>query len=893
MEKHRLKILLVDDDEDDFIETRSLLAESEQGRFDLDWAQTYEAGVEGLERCEHDAYLVDYRLGGRTGLEMLARAQALGCKAPLILLTGQGDRDIDVAAMHAGAADYLVKGRIDAPLLERSIRYAIERRRSEEALRHSEERFRGAFEYSTIGVALVAADGRFLRVNGALCEMLGYEGAELLALDFQRVNHPDDLARALENHGRLLRREINHFQSEKRYLRKDGQTVWVLLSVSVALDAGGQPAFFIAHFNNITEKRNAEQALRESENRLRTIIQAEPECVKLVGVGGKLLDMNPAGLAMLEAASLEEVRSRSMLSYVVEHDRAAFGQVLTDVFEGKSRILDFEIVTFKGHRRWLQIHAVPLRNNEEQIIAMLGVSRDVTERKTTEARLAAERNLLRTVIDNIPDFIVVKDLESRYIIANAAQLRAVGARHSSEIVGKGDADFFSRERAEEYRIDDAGVLRTGQALVNRIERSGDSGKWLLTTKVPLRDSQGAVTGLVSISRDITEQLNLEAQLRHSQKMESVGQLAAGVAHDFNNILNIILGYSSLLLAVEGRPEAEELPLRQISAAAERAANLTRQLLTFSRKQVMQPKPVDLNQVVSNMTSMLHRVLGEHIALQFNYSPNVPLIYADVGMMEQVVLNLAVNSRDAMPKGGQLVISINPRTIELEYTQTNAEARPGRFVSLSVTDTGTGISAESLPRIFDPFFTTKEVGKGTGLGLATVYGVVKQHQGWIEVESQVGQGATFHIILPVSSQNVLPVSDPAQQIPVRGGTETILIVEDEPALRELASSILERHGYRVIEAHSGREALEIWKNHSKIDLLLTDMVMPEGVSGGELAQRLLELDPKLKVVYTSGYSVEIMEKEFSFRPGFNFLPKPYPPSKLAKIVRDCLDGLIGT
>ena len=390
--------------------------------------------------------------------------------------------------------------------------------------------------------------------------------------------------------------------------------------------------------------------------------------------------------------------------------------------------------------------------------------------------------------------------------------------------------------------------------------------------------------------DITARLSLEAQLRQSQKMESVGQLAAGVAHDFNNMLTIIQGHAGMLIA---RPSlASDLleSVQPIYFAAERAASLTRQLLMFSRKNVMQPQQLDLREVVANMTKMLQRLLGETIVLEFQPPPEIPLVQADAGMSEQVIMNLAVNARDAMLKGGTLSISTNPVQLDDDYVRTHPEARAGSFVCLQVTDTGCGMDAYTMGRIFEPFFTTKEVGKGTGLGLATVYGIVKQHEGWVEVASEIGRGTTFKVFFPATAEVVeAKVGDAAPASEVRGGQETILVVEDEPVLRDMAHVILSDCGYQVLAAASGVEALAVWNHHpGSVDLLLTDMVMPEGLSGMELAEKLRATKPMLKIIFASGYSMEHLDTDFVRKGQAQFLQKPYTHLTLAKAVRDCLD-----
>jgi len=388
----------------------------------------------------------------------------------------------------------------------------------------------------------------------------------------------------------------------------------------------------------------------------------------------------------------------------------------------------------------------------------------------------------------------------------------------------------------------------------------------------------------------------QEDLRQSQKLEAIGQLAGGIAHDFNNLLAVIRGNADL-----GRIDAVGFSsdvtgcLDQISAATERAANLTRQLLTFSRKQMMHSQPVDLDDVMMNLSKMLERIIGEDIALRCRHSSALPLVQADIGMLEQVLVNLVVNARDAMPSGGQLQITTEAVSFDAAPDSAHPEAKPGDCVCLTVKDSGAGISPEDMPHIFEPFFTTKEVGKGTGLGLATVYGIVKQHQGWIEVSSQVGTGTTFKIYLPALKSPRTASNDRrlTEDEPPRRGKETVLLVEDDEALRYVTHLLLERSGYRVLEAGSGPEALKIWESSApEVDLLLTDVVMPAGITGRKLAEHLLEKKTSLKVIFQSGYGGEIMRDstEFLRRTNSCFLQKPCAPHDLLRAVRRCLDGL---
>ncbi|MFO1475878.1 MAG: response regulator [Verrucomicrobiota bacterium] len=431
--------------------------------------------------------------------------------------------------------------------------------------------------------------------------------------------------------------------------------------------------------------------------------------------------------------------------------------------------------------------------------------------------------------------------------------------------------------------------RESYTLEHRILRP-DGGERMIRQQAEIAlDAAGKPCQMRGIVMDLTERRQLEEQLRQSQKMEAIGQLAGGVAHDFNNILTVTHGHALLLLGEKNLTKSAKESAQEIAQAAERAAGLTKSLLAFSRRQVIQLKPVDLNELLNNMTMMLGRILGEDIALQLKYLPQPALVLADSGMIEQVLVNLAVNARDAMPKGGQLAIEIGLAEVNSAHAAAHPEARPGKFVSLSVIDTGGGIAPENLRRIFEPFFSTKDAGKRTGFGLATVYGISRQHQGWVEAESQLGKGATFRVYLPAAKDKDPAAGRKPSKQSVTGGDETILVVEDEAPVRELVSKVLAAYGYKILKAETGAKALDIWKKQKgKIDLLLADLVLPDGINGRELADKLRKSKPKLKIIFSSGYSTDVVGKDFVLQRGQYFLQKPYDLQKLALTVRACLD-----
>ncbi|MBC8096824.1 MAG: response regulator [Akkermansiaceae bacterium] len=536
----------------------------------------------------------------------------------------------------------------------------------------------------------------------------------------------------------------------------------------------------------------------------------------------------------------------------------------------------------------------PVRAANDEITHFIAVKQDVTEWKRAETDLKAAREKMDRLLAHSPAVIYSLQLDNGsfkpvWVSDNIKQLFGYEAQ---ETVGKGWWLEHIHQQDRRLAQSEEGSLRTlGHSIKEyRFQHADGTFRWLSDEQRLIRDAQGQPVEVVGVWTDVTDRKSLEAQLRQAQKLESIGQLAGGVAHDFNNILTVIQGHASLLMSNRSLGDSPLESVQQIALASERAATLTRQLLTFSRKQVMQPRVLDLNEVVGNVIKMLKRILREDVSLRVNYSSNLSMVHADAGMLEQVLMNLAVNARDAMPHGGELVITTSDESIGPEYVQMNAQGAPGEYVCLVVTDTGAGIPPEVLPRIFEPFFTTKPVGHGTGLGLATVYGIVHQHRGWIKVYSEINKGTVFRVYFPVIREPERRSADPQREEAVRGGTETILLVEDEDAVRTLARSVLERKGYKVIEAISAVEALRNWNPGAKVDLVLTDMVMPGGMTGLDLMKRLNAAAPSLPAIYTSGYSVDIVGKEFELRDGINFLQKPYGPKRLAQTVRDVLDHI---
>jgi PAS domain S-box-containing protein len=538
-------------------------------------------------------------------------------------------------------------------------------------------------------------------------------------------------------------------------------------------------------------------------------------------------------------------------------------------------------------KKWQVTEQAALRI--EQMDAM--VRQRTQELQTAHDRLRSSEERFSKAFHASPIPMAIHSLdEGRFADANEAFQRMSGFK-PAELIGwtAEELNFCADLQARAWPL-----LRAQKNLRN-IEcqvatRNGEVRQALVSMEL---FNLGGEPHVLMIAEDLTDKRKLESELRQAQKMEAVGQLAAGVAHDFNNILTIIQGHASLQMSLAGLDPDVVDSFRHIASAAERAANLTRQLLAFSRKQVMQQRRLDLNGLVRQISAVLPRLIGEHIRLITDLTPDLPAVFADDCNMEQIVLNLAVNARDAMPAGGTLTVRTEDVTVDDAHLSLVPEAVSGRYVCLSVRDTGIGMDLKTRSHIFEPFFTTKDIGKGTGMGLATVYGIVKQHDGWLEVESESGEGSTFKIYLPVSEEGEEePETSAVAFSPGPAGAgRTVLVVEDDPAVRFMVKDILVHHHYRVLEAADGEEALALASEYGEeIVLLLTDMVMPGSVTGRELARRLTADRPQLKVIYTSGYSPDLFDGSLRLEEGVNYLPKPYNSAMLAEILRGALEAV---
>ncbi len=636
-------------------------------------------------------------------------------------------------------------------------------------------------------------------------------------------------------------------------------------------------------------------ALKESERQFRALTEHSPDIILRFDREGRYLYAN-SSLERLTGVPAREHIGRRLGEVTGTGPHGAPSEVYRALRERITRVWTtraaFETVLHLPQadgEHIFNVRLIPEWDDEGAVSSVLTLVRDITERERAEEALRASEQRFRQVTENIDEVFWLTDAAKTEMIYISPAYERVFGQRCEQLYADAGA-WMAQVHAEDLgRVQDAVALQVigGYDIEYRILR--DNGvRWIHDRAFPIRDAEGRVYRIAGVAEDVTVRRELEERLRQSQKMDAVGQLAGGIAHDFNNMLAVIQMQSTLLLEdVADAPDTRE-GLLEILAATERATNLTRQLLTFSRRQVTQPVDLDISETVGNLTRLLRRVLGEHIALETHLAHSPPLIHADPGMMEQVLLNLAINARDAMPDGGRLSVSLEVASVSDQRAALHPGATAGRFIILSVTDTGWGIPAQDLPRIFEPFFTTKAVGKGTGLGLATVFGIVQQHHGWIEVESTVGSGTTFRVFLPTITRAAARSSRSTPVPQVSGGTETVLLVEDEPSVRALTRTALERYGYRVLSADSAAEAIRIWEASEGIDLLLTDLIMPGGMSGRELAEVLGTGHPELRIVYTTGYSPDVVGRMLRLDPGRRLLQKPFAPTELAAAIRQALD-----
>jgi len=765
-------------------------------------------------------------------------------------------------------------------------KYAEEERRALiRSLEKSEAKYRALVEQMPAMAYTIDLEGNTVYVSPQVERFVGRTPDEVAACaeGWWGQIHPDDRAIARAR-AETLRLGSPSDVLQYRVRHNDGRILWVRDEATLLSDHAGKPLSLHGIVVDVTERVLAEQAVRDSAHALRTLIDASPLAIIEIDLNRRVTMWNRAAEQMFGWTAGDILgRPNPLLSNEDAEDVDDFRQLSS----GTSIVKETQRRRQDGTLLDVMISAAPIMDSRGRITSVLGVVKDVTDRRRAQAALQEREEHFRSLIENATDLIVVVDAAGRVTYVSPSIATILG-RRAAVVTGTSVFDWVHPDDASTARAafrEAMGQPQRPVSLVVRVRR--DDGEWRTMEAVAKGASRAGAQSLIVNARDITERTRLEEQLRQAQKMQAIGQLAGGVAHDFNNLLTAILGYGNLLRErlSDGSSFAEDLD--EIVRAGERAAGLTRQLLAFSRKQSLTPQRIALPRLITDFEKMLRRVIGEDVRLAVALDADLPPVFADPGQLEQVLLNLAVNARDAMPHGGNLTIEASATVLDEPTVFQQARLEAGRWVRLVVRDTGVGIAPDVLPRIFEPFFTTKPPGQGTGLGLATVYGIVSQSQGQIAVDSVQGAGTTFTVFLPAVQQTAAQSPDPRGSSAPGRGTETILLAEDEAAIRRLICTTLEREGYTVLAAENGDEAVHlVARHHGRIDLLVSDLIMP-GMSGADLASSLVAQYPSLKVMHITGYAASAEVQKLN--PGVPLLNKPFTPRELVARVRQCLDA----
>lgn len=643
-----------------------------------------------------------------------------------------------------------------------------------------------------------------------------------------------------------------------------------------------------------TERQLAVSALQKTEQFLHTIIESEPECIKLLDADCNLLLMNRAGLEMIGADSFEQVKGNCVCPLVCEQYRSAFEDLTRNAFLGLSGDLEFEVVGLKGRRVWLHTTAVPFRDEHGVVVAALGITRNVTDLKNSVEELRTSQERFKGIAESLADWIWEIDAAGRFIFSSESSLRLLGYA-PDDIINKTVYEFIDPQDVDRVRevLEENTINKTPIKNLEHWKITKD-GKHvcLLSNGVPILDVQGKLIGYRGVDSDITGQRMLERQASQQQKLESIGLLAGGIAHDFNNLLVPIFGYAEMINTRHAADDKTADYSATILKAALQAKELVSRLLSFSRKQTFKLEKLDLNEVITSFMMILKRTIRENIEIRLQLSAEPCLILADRTQIEQALLNLAVNAQDAIAGTGRITIETGHLYFDHEYCLHRPGTIPGRYVMIAFSDTGGGIDDATLPYIFDPFFTTKPTGHGTGLGLSTIFGVVKQHEGSIDVDSRPGVGTTFTLFFPDNSKSEAIPGETfvAKDFENRAGT--ILVVEDNPMVLAMVREILEGAGHHVITAGEPAQALDIIRSCGEsIDLLVSDVVMPQ-MNGPELYERVIEQMPELRVLFMSGYAGVVTAHNGHLEEEANFISKPFTMEALLRKISEVMAGSSG-
>ena len=925
--RERIYVLVVEDSPTDALLVREELATRPQ--FMLKTVPRLGDAVEHLQTQPVDVVLLDLGLPDSDGMHTLTEVRRQAPRLPIVVLTGNEDEDVGLQALHAGAQDYVVKRDLVGVNVARVLLYAIERQRNKKTIAETTARLEAIVNSAMDAILALDADERIVLFNPAAELMFGRPGSSLHDTSIESLIAGGDHAR-FEKHLRTLTEQRDVDDTSNRLLsvtgvRADGAEF--PLEVSVARKQIGGEVFLTTILRDVTERQRAEAARRDRTlqaalsadvggafthgGSLRDMLQAcarsmaknltvaavrmwtvtaEQHVLELqawVGVGDehepevRRVRMGECEIGLI-AQDRKPFITNALASHPELHDRAWVEREGLTAMAGYPLVVDDHIVGVMA--------AFDHKPIDEEATTRMDTVGSTIALSITRMQAEAHRDRLVAVLEASPDLVALADTQGLPLFMNRA---------GRTMLGYGEADDLSQTPLSRYYpdwalrvIEDEGIptaTRKGAWVGESVLLARD-GREIPVSQVIIshKDEHGTPRFLSTIMRDLREHRRLQQQLQQSQKLEALGHLAGGVAHDFNNVLTVISGYSQMLLAKLTPTDPKWEGIQAIHDAGERAATMTRQLLTFSRKSVLEPKVLSLNEIVKHIEVLLRRLIGEDIALTTSLESGLARVKVDRGQLEQVLMNLCINARDAMPHGGRLTIETRNLELNHEYCQLHPGSVPGPSVQLAVSDTGHGMRPEVKTQIFDPFFTTKEEGRGTGLGLAVVHGIVKQSGGHIDVYSEPDIGTSFKIYFPAIMKDArAPVGEPKSRENVYG-TESILLVEDDPLVRNIALLALQLHGYKVVTAIDGRNALQVMESYKDtIDLVVTDLVMPE-MSGRQLAERLGTRFPQIKTLFMSGYTDDAVIRHGLVQEEVEFIQKPFSPVGLATKVREALD-----
>jgi len=877
----------------------------ENGRIVDFWVEYANEAASRISGVAHDE-LVGHRIlelfpGRRTNGQFDAYVRVVETGEPLVRNSARDNEVSDRSDPAGFGRDYEVSVTKLGDGYVATLHDIVARRRSEDELFRAQGMLRLVLDTIPQRVFWKDTHGVFVGCNAAHAHDAGLtDPSEIVGKNDHELPWRDLADDYIADDSAVMSSGVAKLGYDERQVRAGGGQSWVHVSKVPLLDEDGRVVGILGTYEDITDRRQMEEALRESEQFLSDILENIPSMVFVKDARDlRFVRVNRAAELSL-GYTRNQLIGQEDQGLAPAEESAGFASVERQVLEtGKVIDVPEEALTTPHHgRRIFHTTKMPIFDDQGRTRYVLGISEDITDRKAAEEARRESEDRYRHMIDAITDYVVSVKIEGGQAVSTHHGPGCIAVTGYSPEELSGDPGLWLSLVEAEYREPAAehlrGVMageRTGP-LEYRIRRKDGAVRWVRYTPVLRLDADGTPIAYDGLIQDITERRALQEQLQQSQKMEGIGRLAGGVAHDFNNLLTAILGYVEMCkldLPVElPADHPARLDLLEVAMAGERAAGLTRQLLAFASRQIVAPVRLDLSAVVADSLKMLQRLLGDDIEIETALEPGLGTVEADPGQIQQLLVNLTVNARDAMPDGGRLLIETADETIGEEEAQAYPGALPGQYVLLAVADTGAGMSDEVQFHLFEPFFTTKELGKGTGLGLATCHGIVRQMGGHIRVYSEPGRGTTFRIYLPRKAGAADPKPVPAPSRPTPTGDETVLVVEDEPRVRRLAVLGLRAHGYVVLEAADGAEAIEIaGRVGATIDVIVSDVMMP-GMSGPELLERLSAIAPRARAVLMSGHAESTV---LSHRPAMNwaFLPKPFTPERLARKVREVLDA----